>query len=141
MGWFAAAFIFLGFLVGQIVGMTSASVTTSIIGLLFTFAGGTAVGMLHKLTPEQRRLAAMAVTLLSIFCTVGIYTGILVKEHDLLSPKRPPAAERPQRSEGYLRNEHVTAYRKIDQQYRTGLITAEQAARQYAALLSKMMED
>ena len=145
MGWVVGAVVVLGFLVGQIVGMTSASVTTSIIGLLFTFAGGTAIGLLHKLTPEQRRLAAMAIAILSFSCTVGIYTGIVVTEHHLLSPKpepgAPPAAPGERDSNTYLRNQYLKESEQIDQQYRTKVITAETAVKQLVEMARRKAKD
>jgi len=40
--WYFMAFATLGFLIGQLAGMTASSVTSTLLGLLFAFGGGTA---------------------------------------------------------------------------------------------------
>jgi hypothetical protein len=85
--WIVLSFLALGFLIGNIVGMTAQSVVTSLLGLLFAFAGGSVLTFIHKLDAGERRLAGQAVLALSLACVGGLYTGIFVSEHRLLSPK------------------------------------------------------
>jgi hypothetical protein len=80
-------FGFLGLLIGNIAGMTSAAISSSLLSLLFAFVGGSILVFLEKLSPETRKLAGQSVAALSICCLVGIYSGIYVSEHRLLSPK------------------------------------------------------
>ena len=45
----AIAFAALGFLIGNLVGLTGGPISASTIALLFAFGGGSAVGFLPKL--------------------------------------------------------------------------------------------
>jgi hypothetical protein len=87
--WPIAGFAVLGFLVGNLVGLTAESVTGTAVGLLFAFGGGSAIAFLHRLDPPSRVLAGQAVAALSFSCLLGVYTGIVVSEYQLLSPRRP----------------------------------------------------
>ena len=49
-----------------------------LIGLLFAFAGSSAVGFMHKLDKESRSDAATALMSLSIACLIGLHAGIFV---------------------------------------------------------------
>ena len=139
--WFVVAFALLGLLVGNLVGLSSAAVTTSILGLLFTFAGGSAVGAMHKIGPEDRKRASIAIAVLCLFCLLGVYAGIYVAEHKLLSPPAVPQ----EKSAGagkkdtfearkYLRADTIDAVAGIDQEFRNEHITAEQAVEQMLQL-------
>ena len=103
------AFSFLGLLVGNIVGLTSASISNTVLAAIFAFIGGSVVTFQSKLTNEQIRFALHAITAFSIFTLFGIYIGILVKEYQLLSPASNIADKNP-----YLRSS-TSDYVKIDE--------------------------
>jgi len=56
--WIVAGLFFLGLLVGNLVGLTSESVVTSLVWLLFALIDGSVVALLGKLTPQQQRLVS-----------------------------------------------------------------------------------
>src|SRR5688500_11854820 len=85
--WLIVAFSMLGLLVGNLVGLSATSVVTPLLGLLFAFAGSSVIAFLHKLTQQDRKVASYAMTALSVACLVGIYSGVLVNEYRLLTPK------------------------------------------------------
>jgi hypothetical protein len=127
-------FALLGLLIGNLVGMTSAPVTSSVLSLLFAFTGGSILVMLEKLTVDTRRLAGQAIAALSVACLIGVYAGILVTEHQLLSPPRArdaalTAASRNSRDENtYLRSAELSSEADaIDLQVRQGALTYREA--------------
>ena len=85
--WLTLGFAGMGILIGSLVGMTSEKVVTPVIGLLFSFVGASILTTLHKLNPHDRLVAGKAIFALSLFCLVGVYSGVLVTEYRLLSPK------------------------------------------------------
>jgi len=124
---YSLAFIALGFLIGNLVGMTSSSAVSALIPLLFAFGGGSAVAFLQKLDRETQRRASVAIISLSIACLVGTYTGIVVSEYQLLSPatNKPIPDKRVERT--YLRSSTISLVNAIDAQRTKGNLTTEQA--------------
>jgi hypothetical protein len=81
------AFLFLGFLIGNLVGLSADGAVKAILPLLFAFGGCSAVGLFHKLEDRYRKIAYQLIFTLSISCLIGTYTGIIVSEYRLLSSK------------------------------------------------------
>lgn len=133
------AFLVLGFLVGNLVGLSSAEIVTALVGLLFAFAGGSVIALLRRLTPEDRGLAARALLSLSIGCLAGTYMGIVVSERQLLSPKTlrltrdslsaSTAALSPDRFK-YLRDATIQEANAIDVRYGARDLSCEEAYRE-----------
>ncbi|MCP3981410.1 MAG: NAD(P)(+) transhydrogenase (Re/Si-specific) subunit beta [bacterium] len=120
------AFLLLGFLIGNIIGLTAASVTTSLIALLFAFGGGSAVAFMKQLEAGERRAAGKAVAALSISCLLGLYFGIYVTEAQLLTPSRIVSSEAQTSvtDRKYLRSNALSELREIDQALDAGEINA-----------------
>ena len=104
MPWSVAGFVALGYLTGTLVGMSASPVTGALVGLLFAFAGGSGVAFFKTLTPEERVSAGQGIMALSLGCLLGVYSGIVVSEFRLLSPRgtqpgltaqQPTAARQP----------------------------------------------
>ena len=115
------AFACLGFVIGNLVGLSAESTLSVVLPLLFAFGGGSAVAFLHKLPPSERRLAAAAVVTLSLSCLIGVYTGIVVSEHQLLSPSIDDSDDRTAVADRkYLRRIDIEEVQRIDQAYKTG---------------------
>jgi hypothetical protein len=138
------AFACLGFLIGNLVGLSSGSTLTVLIPLLFTFAGGSAVAFLPKLDVDTRRLAAAAVIALSLSCLAGVYSGIFVSERQLLSPPNIRSAvsaayttKADREHLKYLMTQEVTEADVIDQKLRRNELSAEQAYEQLYELVKK----
>lgn len=145
--WLAFAFATLGLLIGTLVGLTSESVVQSLIGLLFALMGGSVIALLGKLSPEDRTKASQAIASLSIGCLIGIYSGIIVTQYRLLSPRiestkpliaaqapSPPAPPEPKGAaraeiskERYVRSAIIDKANAIDIRYKSNRITLEQA--------------
>jgi hypothetical protein len=148
MMWILIAFGALGFLIGNIAGLTASSVSTSLLSLLFAFGGGSVIAFIHKLDQEHRRLAAQAIFALSVACFIGLYAGILVSEWQVLSPRNGKQTDSPRVSGGlvrgsivsrkYLRTHMVDPAEAIDAQYKTGALTCEKAYEQLYGLVEKV---
>jgi len=123
------AFAALGFLIGNLVGLTSESVVSALMPLLFAFGGGTAVGFMPKLDPTAQRAASIAITALSLSCLLGTYVGIAVTEHQVLTPepRRQARATASVADLKYVRSFIVTQADQIDQRRANGELTAQQA--------------
>lgn len=130
--WLVLGFAGLGFLLGNLVGLTSEPVVKSTIALLFALFGGSIVIFLHRLSQDDRRLAGQMIASLAFTTLLGTVSGILISEHQLLSPG---AASRPA---GYkpLRDESgITDIDAIDREYMaTG--NGDQAYKRLRALLT-----
>ena len=149
--WLIAGFVALGFLIGNLVGLSATSAVTALLGLVFAFAGGSILAFLEKFGVEDRRVAAQALFALSIACTVGLYTGIVVSEHQLLSPRRPviAVADSLQRGKAresvadrkYLRSGVLNGVDAIEALHRRGDLSGEAAYKQLRDLILATMRD
>jgi len=135
--WIILGLAALGFLIGNLVGLTASSVVTPLLGLLFAFVGGSVLGLFHKLDERDRILAGRGVLALSLLCLVGTWTGILTNEHRWLSPARANIPENvgsggsvQTKAAPYLRSAQIDAINQIDRKKETGGLTAEQAYEQ-----------
>jgi hypothetical protein len=98
--WIPLGFGALGFLIGNLVGLSSTPIVKQVVGLLFAFAGGSVLAFIRKLKAQDRKTAGAAIFALSLACTLGLYIGVLTKTHHLLSPQRTTDTLDPD----YLRN-------------------------------------
>ena len=132
------AFACLGFLIGNLIGLSAESTLSVVIPLLFSFGGGSAVAFLHKLTPEERKLGAAAVVALSLSCLIGAYTGIMTSEYRLLSPETNGKVETRSIEENkYLRTVSFSKVQLIDQRYKVdSAFSAEEAYEKLYKLVS-----
>jgi hypothetical protein len=122
--WLTLGFAGMGLLIGNLVGLTSEKVVTPVIGLLFSFIGASILTVLHKLTHADRMAAGKAILALSVSCLVGVYGGVLVSEHHLLTPKDAANATVGDR---YLRKGEVVAANGIELQRIQKRLTLEEA--------------
>jgi hypothetical protein len=139
--WLAMSFVALGFLIGNLIGLTAASVVASVLGLLFAFLGGSVIALLRRLSADDRRAAGQALCGLSTGCLAGLYVGILVSERQLLSAgqHRLSAARNTDSTRSpavvelkYLRSDIVKRIDAIDLQYTTQSLSCPEA---YSQLL------
>lgn len=146
------AFATLGLLIGNLVGLTAESIVSSLVALLFVCGGGSAIGFLVGLDADRRKAASVAISSLSLACLVGIYTGILVSEYQLLTPPErraegakfsigesiPLSATNRTLKNVYVRAFLTTEANQIDQLKVTGKMSAEEA---YEALYKLISEE
>lgn len=85
--WLILGFAFTGFLIGNLMAMSASSTVPSFLGLLFALLGGSLIALLHKLKQEDRTAAGKIVLALSAMCLLGVYTGLVINERELLTPK------------------------------------------------------
>lgn len=137
---YIVAFSALGFLIGNLVGLTAESVVSAVVPLLFAFGGGTAIGFFHKLEGESRRAASVAILAISVACLGGVYLGIATSEYQWLTPehRRAERVTAGIAETKYLRAYLVAEADQIDQLKVTGALTAEQA---YEALYKLVREE
>jgi len=89
--WIGAGFAAFGLLVGTTAGLSSATLTTTLLGLLFALIGGSIGVFLGKLDADGRRLAGVGLLAFGVGAMVGLYSGLYVRINDLLrSGARPP---------------------------------------------------
>jgi hypothetical protein len=132
--WLILGFVALGLLVGNLVGMTSESAVTPTLSLLFSAAGGSIVVLLHKVPETERKILGKLLLALSISCLFGIFDGIVVTEHRLLSPR---SATRAQSDTKYLRSMTSKEIDAIDIEYKSRAISAGEAYSRLYALAKK----
>jgi hypothetical protein len=127
--WTLVAFSSLGLLVGILTGLTAANVTSSLLALLFAFAGGSAVAFLNKLDAAKLVLASQCVTALSLACLLGVFSGVIVAERQLLTPEeyRAAPAESTVMSRKVLKKASAQRIGLINQLYRDGRLSADAA--------------
>ena len=133
------AFTALGFLIGNLVGLTAESVISAILPLLFAFGGGSAIGFFHKIDQESRQWASTAILAISLSCLVGVYSGIAVSEHQLLTPaeRKYVRAEASIAESKYLRSYLASEADQIDQLKSTGALSPEEAYQALYKLLRR----
>ena len=133
------SFVSLGLLIGHIAGMTSAPVSNSLIGLIFAFGGGTAIGFLRKISKAERKTAAVCITSLCLSCLVGLYIGILVTEYRLLSPSSASSnidvSQSRLSTKKYLREGVMKKIHHIDTKYRNNHLKCEEAYDEILSLI------
>ena len=88
--WIGIGFAAFGLLVGTTAGLSTAELTTTLLGLLFALIGGSIGALLGKLDAEERKLAGVGLLAFSIGAIGGLYSGIYVRINDLL--RTEPAA-------------------------------------------------
>ncbi len=84
-----AGFASLGILVGSVSGLSSAKLTTTLLGLLFALIGGSVIAFIQKLDDSSRRAAGVSLLAFSLAATVGIYIGLTVRINDMLRIGQP----------------------------------------------------
>lgn len=132
----AIAFLMLGFLIGNLVGMSAESMVATLMPLLFAFGGGSAIGLLHKVDEKSRSVAFTAILTLSVGCLAGTYLGVAVSEFQLLSPTSDGAEERAAIVDSkYLRSYLTSEADQIDQLYATGALSPQHAYERLYALV------
>lgn len=137
--WNIIAFSALGFLIGNLVGLTAESTVTALIGLLFALIGGSAISFMHKLSDREKLIASKAISGLSIACLIGVYTGIFVSDNQVLTRKENQSSTRVSVSDRkYVRSKLINRAHAIDQRKANGFLSAEAAYKElYQFVTSK----
>ncbi|MDO9286772.1 MAG: hypothetical protein Q7U26_17920 [Aquabacterium sp.] len=120
------AFFLLGMVVGTFAAFTATSVVASLLPLFFAFAGGTAIAFAGQVDSVAQKRASTAIAGLSLGCLVGVYSGVWVSAHKLLTPPEARAAATASGST-YLREFSMEPAEFIDQQKRSGAMSVDEA--------------
>jgi hypothetical protein len=83
------AFLMLGFLVGNITGLSGSPIALALVPAIFALAGGSVLAFLTSISEGDRKVASRAILLFSAGCLGGIYLGIIVTTHQLLGHAVP----------------------------------------------------
>ena len=126
------AFLILGFLVGNVTGLSASPIATALVPALFALAGGSVLAFLKDLSVDDRKVAGRAIIGFSAGCLAGIYLAIFITSRQLLGP-----TSLPDQRKNYLRSSEQSAINQIDQRVRRGDITADEGYRQLRATLDK----
>jgi len=140
----AIAFLMLGFLIGNLVGMSAESLVATLMPLLFTFGGGSAIGLLHKVDEVSRKVAFTAIFTLSIGCLSGVYLGVAISEYQLLSPVSDRSKQRDADAithSKYLRSYLTSEAEQIDQLYVSGALGPQRAYERLYGLITTVPEE
>jgi len=84
------SYAILGFLVGNITGLSASPIASVLIPSLFTLGGGSLIGLFSKLDKSHRDLTARCLAAFGLACLAGLYGGILINSHHVLGS--PPFA-------------------------------------------------
>ncbi|MGH6616430.1 hypothetical protein [Sphingomonas sp.] len=82
------AFGFLGFLIGNLTGLSASPIASVLIPTLFTLFGGSLLAYFSKLDEALRIVSSRCLAAFSLACLIGVYCGIAVNARQMLGP--PP---------------------------------------------------
>jgi demethoxyubiquinone hydroxylase (CLK1/Coq7/Cat5 family) len=117
----AIAFAALGFLVGNLTGLSASPIANALVPALFALVGGSFIAFLSSVPEKDRGVAASAILSFSLSCLAGAYLGVLVNANQLLGPHI---------SESYLRKVSSAQIDVIEQRKKAGELDAEEAYQQ-----------
>jgi hypothetical protein len=131
-----AAFLALGFLIGNLTALSGSPIVTALVPAIFALAGGSVLAFLSKLSEVDRPIASRAILAFSLACLAGTYLGIIVTSHQLLGqPPSPPVSSTITPSQKadmtgpkyYLRDTDISDVDSIDQRVRSGTLNKQDA--------------
>lgn len=131
------AFLLLGLLIGTLLAFSTQSIVQGVVAGVFAFFGGSILAVINTRSRNSQVATAAGTIGLSIGALLGVYSGLFVNEHQLLSPQevrlaRPQSQPHAATPTKYLRENLLQSSSEIDQKLRTRQITIEEAyERQY----------
>jgi hypothetical protein len=137
---FGLGFLALGLLVGTLLAMSAQSLAQAVIAALFALFGGSIIVLLEKMNEQNQVRASIGMLGISVGALVGVYSGLYVNDHELLTPPHLRAvagrdAAKVQEVRKYLRENVLDETRAIDTQYRNGMISTKEAYERLKTLL------
>jgi len=133
----------LGLLIGTLVAMSAHSLAQGVLASLFALFGGSLLGLLQKVPIHDQFKVAAGILAISVGTLIGLYSGIYVNEHQLLTPvdarivARRTGSSAPLEANKYLRSTVLSKANAIDQQYRNGGFTDKQAYDELRKILTE----
>jgi len=132
------AFAVLGILIGTLLAFSAQSLAQAVVAALFAFFGGSVVPLVSLKDRSSLSAIAVATLGLSAGALFGVYSGVYVNEHRLLSPIYKSAGPVTAGvSQKYLRENLLQAANDIDIKRRTNVLTLEEAYNELAKVCTK----
>jgi hypothetical protein len=122
-----AGFAALGLLVGSIAGLSSAQLTTTLLGLLFALIGGSIIAFIEKLDNDSRRAAGLSLLAFAPTAMLGLYLGIFVRVNDFLRMQPAEATVSRASADDYLRGSRAEQVAFLQAQIVRGEMKLEDA--------------
>jgi hypothetical protein len=133
----SAGLLALGLLIGTLTAMSGHSLAQSVIAALFALFGGSLLGFLDKVPIHNQIKVSAGVLAISTGTMIGIYSGLYVNEHELLTPLSARHLAAGADRNKYLRSAVIDEAKAIDQQYRNELLPAKEAYEKLRALVNQ----
>ena len=124
--WIGLGFAAFGALIGTIAGLSSAQLTTMLLGLLFAMIGGSLGVLLGKLDTVGRKFTGIALLTFSVCAILGLYGGIYVRINNLLLVT-PPAQTETKTAVNYLQGLNVKLVEYLELEVSRGNMTLPEA--------------
>jgi hypothetical protein len=124
-----AGFAALGFLVGSVAGLSSAQLTTTLLGLLFALIGGSVIAFIQTLDDGSRRAAGVSLLAFAPTAMLGLYLGIFVRINDFLRIQPAEATVNRASADDYLRGSRAEQLAFLQAQIVRGEMKLEDACR------------
>jgi hypothetical protein len=133
----SCALFFMGLLVGTLLALSAESVAQALIAALFALFGGSLLAFLRHVSLIDQLKTSAGVLAISVGTLGGVYSGIYVNQHQLLTPTALQASRPSDVVNTYLRGYVMPTSAAIDTQYRNKELTAEQAYQRLHELVDK----
>ena len=114
----------LGMLVGNLIGLSTDSLSSVLLPALLTLVGAGGFGFLSKLAESERAIAMTSAASFCIACLVGIYSSVWLTEHRIFTP--PNSYGTPIKERKVLRGDEIQRTCALFSRYDKGLLSSEQ---------------
>jgi len=102
----SVSYFTLGFVIGNLAGITEATITIPIISGLFAFIGGSAIAMLQKIKFRDRVTASLMVLTICLGLLSGLYLGLWTRGVFTAQTTKPTTHEVPKPKAEFIRKSH-----------------------------------
>lgn len=123
----SCALFFMGLLVGTLVALSAEALVQALIAALFALFGGSLLALLKNVSAIDQLKTSAGVLAISIGTLVGLYSGLYINQHQVLTPTALRASRPTDVVNTYLRANVIPEATAIETQYQNKELTAEQA--------------
>lgn len=129
--WQFIGLLTLGFLIGNLIGLSANNHMETIMASLFAISGGVTILSIKNEDLTIVNLKLRALFFIALGCLIGVYFGIYLSESKSLTPDKTIVAGKETEEKiidrKYLRSQTMTFVELIDQQLTNEEITVEEA--------------
>ncbi len=122
---FILGFAIFGFMIGNIAGLSTAELTITLLGLLFSIIGGSIIAFIKNIDHSMQKLAGKALFFFSLMVIIGLYIGLFVRINDLLSTPSDDITKKEQKAE-YLKALEGDEIEMLKKELMQGSMTLEE---------------